>query len=72
MKIARCYLRMQISIRYGKDTFSISSMVKGWKIPEARNEIGVSGEWIRGSVALSVRMRLKRPCGRCPLERRRV
>jgi len=61
MKMVRCYLRTQQSRRDGKDTFPISSMVKGWKIPEARNESVVRGMRIRESVVLSASSRLERP-----------
>jgi len=57
----RCYLRMQRSRRDDKDTFPISSMVKGWMIPDAGNKSVVRGERIRGSGVLSARKRLKRP-----------
>ena len=53
-------MRMLKSRRDGKDTFPISSMVKGWKIPEAENDSGVRGELIRESVVISVRTRLKK------------
>ena len=45
----------------GKDTFPISSIVKGWKIPEAGNDSVVRGVQIRESAVISARTRLKRP-----------
>ena len=61
MKMVRCYLRMQKSRRDSKDTFPISIMVKGWKIPEGGNDSVVRGELTRKSVVISIRTRLKRP-----------
>jgi len=61
MKMVRCFLRMHRSRKDGKDAFPISSMVQGWKIPEAENESVVRGMRICDNVVISARARLKRP-----------
>jgi len=61
MKMVMHYLRMQKSKRDDKDTFPISSMVKGGKIPEGGTESVVRVELICERLIISTRARLKRP-----------